>query len=93
MQVILYKLSSSTMGSSKDDSFTEAARKWAYVGYVRVHTHDVRALTVAVPISREGSSRPIRCLALNNCFIGLASLKFCIPFSFISYFDFYYFYF
>lgn len=53
-QVILYKLSSSTtIDSTKDDSFTEAIRKWAYVGYVRVHTHDVRALTVAVPISRE----------------------------------------
>ncbi|KAJ6685796.1 WD REPEAT-CONTAINING PROTEIN PCN [Salix purpurea] len=28
-------------------------KKWIYVGYVRAHTHDVRALTVAVPISRE----------------------------------------
>ncbi|MFS7977980.1 putative transcription factor WD40-like family [Helianthus anomalus] len=39
-QVILYKLS-------------KPVKKWAYVGYVRAHTHDVRALTVAVPISRE----------------------------------------
>ncbi|KAJ0513520.1 putative transcription factor WD40-like family [Helianthus annuus] len=39
-QVILYKLS-------------KPIKKWAYVGYVRAHTHDVRALTVAVPISRE----------------------------------------
>ncbi|KAJ0699960.1 putative transcription factor WD40-like family [Helianthus annuus] len=39
-QVILYKHS-------------KPVKKWAYVGYVRAHTHDVRALTVAVPISRE----------------------------------------
>lgn len=31
-------------------------KKWNYIGYVRAHTHDVRALTVAVPISREGLS-------------------------------------
>ncbi|MBA0828282.1 hypothetical protein Goarm_012975 [Gossypium armourianum] len=30
-------------------------KKWVYVGNVRAHTHDVRALTVAVPISSEGS--------------------------------------
>ncbi|KAD6119610.1 hypothetical protein R6Q59_025594 [Mikania micrantha] len=42
-QVILYKLSKPT-------------KKWVYVGYVRAHTHDVRALTVAVPISREDVS-------------------------------------
>lgn len=29
-------------------------KKWVYVGYVRAHTHDVRALTMAVPISLEG---------------------------------------
>lgn len=29
-------------------------KKWTYIGYVRAHSHDVRALTVAVPISREG---------------------------------------
>lgn len=31
-------------------------KKWIYVGYTRAHTHDVRALAVAVPISREGVS-------------------------------------
>lgn len=30
--------------------------KWDYIGYVKAHTHDIRALTVAVPISREGQS-------------------------------------
>ncbi|MBA0700460.1 hypothetical protein Goari_022014 [Gossypium aridum] len=30
-------------------------KKWVYVGNVRAHTHDVRALTMAVPISSEGS--------------------------------------
>ena len=29
-------------------------KKWIYVGHVRSHTHDIRALTVAVPICREG---------------------------------------
>ncbi|KAI3806646.1 hypothetical protein L1987_22558 [Smallanthus sonchifolius] len=45
-QVILYKLSG-------DKSSSEMMKKWVYIGYVRAHTHDVRALTVAVPISRE----------------------------------------
>ncbi|KAI9201195.1 hypothetical protein LWI28_019972 [Acer negundo] len=52
-QVILYKASSDTVGSSDDKSSSEVLKKWVYVGYVRAHTHDVRALTVAVPISRE----------------------------------------
>ncbi|KAL5844677.1 hypothetical protein ACOSQ3_010733 [Xanthoceras sorbifolium] len=52
-QVILYKASSDTVGSSDDKIASEVVKKWVYVGYVRVHTHDVRALTVAVPISRE----------------------------------------
>ncbi|KAL8225435.1 hypothetical protein R6Q57_017992 [Mikania cordata] len=45
-QVILYKLSG-------DKSSSEMLKKWVYIGYVRAHTHDVRALTVAMPISRE----------------------------------------
>ncbi|XP_076946163.1 WD repeat-containing protein PCN-like [Bidens hawaiensis] len=45
-QVILYKL-------SVDKSSPVMMKKWVYIGYVRAHTHDVRALTVAVPISRE----------------------------------------
>lgn len=49
-QVILYKLSSEVVGSG------EVMKKWVYVGYVRAHTHDVRALTIAVPISREDAS-------------------------------------
>lgn len=48
-QVILYKLSSDNVGSSGDI----VRKKWACVNYVRAHTHDVRALTVAVPIIRE----------------------------------------
>ncbi|KAJ6954832.1 transducin-related family protein [Populus alba x Populus x berolinensis] len=51
-QVILYKLSSETVESAYDTS-SKMLKKWIYVGYVRAHTHDVRALTVAVPISRE----------------------------------------
>ncbi|XP_057974172.1 WD repeat-containing protein PCN-like [Malania oleifera] len=52
-QVILYKLSSSTTGSADKNSSSKEMKQWVYVGYVRAHTHDVRALTVAVPISRE----------------------------------------
>lgn len=47
VQVILYKL-------SKEETTKEETSKWVYVGYVRAHTHDIRGLTVAVPISREG---------------------------------------
>ncbi|KAA8537865.1 hypothetical protein F0562_027555 [Nyssa sinensis] len=52
-QVILYKLSSDTIDAGDDKSYSEVMKKWVYVGYVRAHTHDVRALTVAVPISQE----------------------------------------
>nr|XP_043636645.1 WD repeat-containing protein PCN-like [Erigeron canadensis] len=49
-QVILYKLS----GNAVDDSSSsKPIKKWVYIGYVRAHTHDVRALTVAVPINHE----------------------------------------
>ncbi|KAL1223560.1 WD repeat-containing protein PCN [Cardamine amara subsp. amara] len=47
-QVILYKLSGSTQ-----DLKPCSSQKWDYIGYVKAHTHDIRALTVAVPISRE----------------------------------------
>lgn len=52
-QVILYKLSSEMVGSGDDNSSAEVTKKWVYIGYVRSHTHDIRALTVAVPIIRE----------------------------------------
>lgn len=51
-QVILYKVSKDDSGTSKN-AVKEQVRKWVYVGYVRAHTHDVRALTMAVPICRE----------------------------------------
>ncbi|GKV07473.1 hypothetical protein SLEP1_g19248 [Rubroshorea leprosula] len=51
-QVVLYKLSSEAIESS-DEKSSEMIKKWVYVGYVRAHTHDVKALTVAVPISQE----------------------------------------
>ncbi|KAL6952711.1 hypothetical protein U1Q18_052242, partial [Sarracenia purpurea var. burkii] len=54
--VILYKLSNDTVGSGDANSSAEVIKQWVYVGYVRAHTHDVRALTVAVPISQEGLS-------------------------------------
>nr|DAD35791.1 TPA_asm: hypothetical protein HUJ06_006431 [Nelumbo nucifera] len=52
-QVILYKLSADSVGSGNEKSSTEVRKKWVYVSYLRAHTHDVRALTVAVPISKE----------------------------------------
>ncbi|PKA55771.1 Guanine nucleotide-binding protein subunit beta-like protein B [Apostasia shenzhenica] len=48
-QVILYNRSSNIQSEA------DSAPCWIYVGYVRAHTHDVRALTVAVPISTEVS--------------------------------------
>ncbi|XP_024029029.1 U3 small nucleolar RNA-associated protein 4 homolog [Morus notabilis] len=51
-QVILYKLSSETTQSADGES-SNVVKKWIYVDSVRKHTHDVRALTVAVPIYRE----------------------------------------
>ncbi|XP_057776544.1 WD repeat-containing protein PCN-like [Salvia miltiorrhiza] len=51
-QIVLYKLSTEAVDSG-DEKFVPAIKKWIYVGYVRAHTHDVRALTLAVPISHE----------------------------------------
>ena len=47
--MILYKASNDELGASKN-MVKDQARKWTYVGYVRAHTHDVRALAMAVPI-------------------------------------------
>ncbi|KAI3904962.1 hypothetical protein MKW92_033049 [Papaver armeniacum] len=55
-QVIQYKLSSDTIESGSASSSTAVLKKWVYVGYVRAHTHDVRALTVALPSDGKGSS-------------------------------------
>lgn len=52
-QVILYKLSGDVVDAASDRS-SKPIKKWVYVGYMRAHTHDVRALVVAVPIIREG---------------------------------------
>ncbi|XP_009612217.1 WD repeat-containing protein PCN-like [Nicotiana tomentosiformis] len=52
-QVIIYKLSTSEVGSHDGDISSVDMKKWVYVGYVRAHTHDVRALAVAVPIAHE----------------------------------------
>ncbi|KAK6116037.1 hypothetical protein DH2020_008306 [Rehmannia glutinosa] len=57
-QVILYKLSSEAVGSSDRKFVPDAVKKWIYIGYVRAHTHDVRALTVATPISHEADLPP-----------------------------------
>ncbi|KAL9271241.1 WD repeat-containing protein [Drosera capensis] len=58
-QVILYKLSSTNSGSNDDGKpHSEVNKKWVYVGHVRAHTHDVKALTVAVPINQEEELPP-----------------------------------
>ncbi|XP_010556470.1 PREDICTED: U3 small nucleolar RNA-associated protein 4 [Tarenaya hassleriana] len=54
-KVILYTLSGNTGGSKDMKSPSAVYQKWDYIGYVRPHTHDIRALTVAEPISREDS--------------------------------------
>ncbi|RZB58332.1 WD repeat-containing protein PCN isoform B [Glycine soja] len=57
-QVILYKLSSSQSTSSNDINSPSTMKRWIYVHYVRAHTHDIRALAVAVPISHEADIKP-----------------------------------
>ncbi|XP_047325495.1 WD repeat-containing protein PCN-like [Impatiens glandulifera] len=53
-QVIQYKLSNDLVPHGDDKkSASELMRKWVYVGYVRAHSHDVRALAIAIPISQE----------------------------------------
>lgn len=49
----MYKASKDEFGAGKNAA-KEQVRKWVYVGYLKAHTHDVRALTMAVPICREG---------------------------------------
>ncbi|KZV54527.1 transducin-related family protein [Dorcoceras hygrometricum] len=50
-QVILYKLSNGAVGPC--DGRSDAVKKWTYIRGVRAHTHDVKALTVAVPINHD----------------------------------------
>lgn len=52
-QVILYKASKDEFGADNEKVAKDQMHKWAYVGYVRSHSHDVRALTMAVPICKE----------------------------------------
>lgn len=42
--------------SGKEVPPTESVTKWVLVERKRTHSHDVRALTIAVPISSEGQS-------------------------------------
>ncbi|XP_068642656.1 WD repeat-containing protein PCN-like [Aristolochia californica] len=56
-QVILLKMAFDSRGSGGHDSARVLTKKWVNVGFVRSHTHDVRALTVAVPISAVPISR------------------------------------
>ncbi|XP_010555470.1 PREDICTED: U3 small nucleolar RNA-associated protein 4-like [Tarenaya hassleriana] len=54
-KVILYNFSGNTDGSKDLESSSAVYQKWDYIGYVRPHTHDIRALTVAEPISQKDS--------------------------------------
>ncbi|RAL47229.1 hypothetical protein DM860_013194 [Cuscuta australis] len=55
-QVILYKLSTDGIESDEVSISPVVMKNWVYVGYQRAHTHDVRALTIAVPICREDTA-------------------------------------
>ncbi|KAI3987746.1 hypothetical protein MKX01_028480, partial [Papaver californicum] len=55
--VIQYKLFNDSIEYGNDSSSTAVVKKWVYVGYSRAHTHDVRALTVAVPIDSKAKKR------------------------------------
>ncbi|XP_014505120.1 U3 small nucleolar RNA-associated protein 4 homolog [Vigna radiata var. radiata] len=57
-QVILYKLSDSQAASADDINYSAMTKRWIYIHHVRSHTHDIRALSVAVPISPEGDINP-----------------------------------
>ncbi|XP_047092426.1 WD repeat-containing protein PCN-like [Lolium rigidum] len=52
-QVILYKASKDEFSAHNQKVAEEQSHKWVYVGYVRAHSHDVRALTMAVPVCKE----------------------------------------
>lgn len=52
-QVILYKLSMDFAGANGGNITSGVVKKWVYISHVRAHTHDVRALAIAVPISHE----------------------------------------
>ncbi|ESW32921.1 hypothetical protein PHAVU_001G028900 [Phaseolus vulgaris] len=57
-QVILYKLSGSQAASADDINYSSMTKRWIYIHHVRSHTHDIRALSVAVPISFEADINP-----------------------------------
>jgi hypothetical protein len=50
----LYKASKDDFSSGNEKVAEEQTHKWVYVGRVRAHSHDVRALTMAVPVCKEG---------------------------------------
>ncbi|CAM0876068.1 unnamed protein product [Alopecurus aequalis] len=52
-QVILYKASKDKFSDHNKMVSEDQTHKWVYVGYVRAHSHDVRALTMAVPVCKE----------------------------------------
>ncbi|KAG0502909.1 hypothetical protein HPP92_002981 [Vanilla planifolia] len=54
-QVILYKRTSNANDLDDIKLSADIAMNWIYVSYIRAHTHDVRALTMAFPISSEVS--------------------------------------
>ena len=50
----MYKASKDKFSDHNEMVPEEQTHKWVYVGYVRAHSHDVRALTMAVPVCKEG---------------------------------------
>lgn len=54
MQVSLYRLvSQSSRTSQVNDVAVRAGERWVFLGGKRAHTHDVRAITVAYPLTME----------------------------------------
>ncbi|KAL2895013.1 WD repeat-containing protein PCN [Bienertia sinuspersici] len=52
-KVILYKHIADVPDSIPNNKLSSEVKKWVYVDSKSAHTHDIRALTVAVPISQE----------------------------------------
>ncbi|KAK1288627.1 hypothetical protein QJS10_CPB19g01186 [Acorus calamus] len=74
-QVILYKHSNEMLGSEQNESSTEVTQKWVYVGYVRAHTHDVRALTLTVPISEQAIDGASTIMVQSSCSVDVLPIR------------------
>lgn len=65
-QVILYKASKDEFSDDNEKVAEEQTHKWVYVGYVRAHSHDVRALTMAVPVYKEDALPEVKAVKIRR---------------------------